>query len=118
PGPDRGARRARGASGVERGLPRHLRARAPGTAVRGRGRGAGWQGSVGGCVIRVWQPGGHLMRERGARVEDWYWRPTRRRLGTLVRLTRPYRTRTLLSVVSLLLATATALAPPLLSKYA
>ena len=36
----------------------------------------------------------------------------------LVRLTRPYRTRTLLSVVSLLLATATALAPPFLSKYA
>jgi ABC-type multidrug transport system fused ATPase/permease subunit len=68
--------------------------------------------------VRVWQPGGHLMRERGARVEDWSWRQTRRRLGTLVRLTRPYRTRTLLSVVSLLLATATALAPPFLSKYA
>src|SRR5437868_764972 len=68
--------------------------------------------------MRVWQPGGHLMRERGARVEDWSWRQTRRRLGTLVRLTRPYRTRTLLSVVSLLLATATALAPPFLSKYA
>src|SRR5438874_12640436 len=58
------------------------------------------------------------MRERGARVEDWSWQQTRRRLGTLVRLTRPYRTRTLLSVVSLLLATATALAPPFLSKYA
>jgi ATP-binding cassette subfamily B protein len=36
----------------------------------------------------------------------------------LVRLTRPYRVRTLFSVVSLLLATATALAPPFLSKYA
>jgi len=36
----------------------------------------------------------------------------------LVRLTRPYRTRTTLSVVSLLLATATALLPPLLAKYA
>jgi ABC-type multidrug transport system fused ATPase/permease subunit len=58
------------------------------------------------------------MRERGARVEDWSWQRTRRRLGALVRLTRPYRTRTLLSVVSLLLATATALAPPFLSKYA
>jgi ABC-type multidrug transport system fused ATPase/permease subunit len=68
--------------------------------------------------VRVWQPGGHLMRERGAHVEDWSWQRTRRRLGTLVRLTRPYRTRTLLSVVSLLLATATALAPPFLSKYA
>jgi ABC-type multidrug transport system fused ATPase/permease subunit len=58
------------------------------------------------------------MRERGARVDDWSWERTRRRLGMLVRLTRPYRTRTLLSVVSLLLATATALAPPFLSKYA
>jgi ABC-type multidrug transport system fused ATPase/permease subunit len=68
--------------------------------------------------LRVWQPGGHLMRERGASVDDWSWARTRRRLGTLVRLTRPYRTRTVLSVVSLLLATATALAPPFLSKYA
>jgi ABC-type multidrug transport system fused ATPase/permease subunit len=68
--------------------------------------------------VRVWQPGGHLMQQRGAEVEDWSWRRTRRRLGALVRLTRPYRTRTLLSVGSLLLATATALAPPYLSKYA
>ena len=68
--------------------------------------------------MRVWQPGSHLMRERGARVEDWSWERTRRRLGMLVSLTRPYRARTLLSVVSLLLATATALAPPFLSKYA
>lgn len=68
--------------------------------------------------MRVWQPGGHLMRERGASVDDWSWARTRRRLGMLVRLTRPYRTRTVLSVVSLLLATATALAPPFLSKYA
>jgi len=58
------------------------------------------------------------MRERGAVVDDWSWRQTRRRFGTLVRLTRPYKTRTLLSIVSLLLATATALAPPFLSKYA
>ncbi len=68
--------------------------------------------------MRVWQPGGHLMRERGAHVEDWSWRRTRRRLGTLVRLTRPYKTRTVLSVVAMLLATATALAPPFLGKYA
>jgi ABC-type multidrug transport system fused ATPase/permease subunit len=68
--------------------------------------------------MRVWQPGGHLMRERGARVEDWSWQRTRRRLGTLFRLTRPYKTRTLLSIVSMLLATATALAPPFLAKYA
>ena len=68
--------------------------------------------------MRVWQPGGHLMRERGAQVEDWSWQRTRRRLGTLARLTLPYRTRTLLSIGSMLLATATALAPPLLAKYA
>jgi ATP-binding cassette subfamily B protein len=58
------------------------------------------------------------MRDRGASVEDWSWARTRRRLGTLARLTRPYKTRTTFSIVSLLLATATALAPPLLAKYA
>jgi ABC-type multidrug transport system fused ATPase/permease subunit len=68
--------------------------------------------------MRVHQPGGHLLRERGARVEDWSWRQTRRRLGTLARLTRPYRLRTAASIVSLLAATAAALAPPLLAKYA
>jgi ATP-binding cassette subfamily B protein len=59
-----------------------------------------------------------LMRERGADVDDWSWGKTRRRLGLLWRLTRPYRSRTALSVVSLLTATATALAPPYLAKYA
>jgi len=68
--------------------------------------------------VRVHQPGGHLMRERGAEVADWSWRATRRRFSTLWRLTRPYRGRTGLSVVSLLTATATALAPPYLAKYA
>ncbi len=68
--------------------------------------------------MRVWQPGGHLMRERGGEVDDWSWRRTRRRLATLARLAAPYRTRTILSVFSLLAATATALAPPFLSKYA
>jgi ABC-type multidrug transport system fused ATPase/permease subunit len=68
--------------------------------------------------MRVHQPGGSLMRARGAEVEDWSWRQTRRRLGTLWRLTRPYRGRTGFSVVSLLTATATALAPPYLAKYA
>ncbi|TMM26384.1 MAG: ABC transporter ATP-binding protein [Actinobacteria bacterium] len=68
--------------------------------------------------MRVWQPGGHLMRDRTAQVEDWSWRRTRRRLGMLLRLTRRYKGRTALSVVALLLATATALAPPFLSKYA
>jgi ABC-type multidrug transport system fused ATPase/permease subunit len=68
--------------------------------------------------VRVWQPGGHLSQERGAKVDDWSWRRTRRRLATLARLTAPYKTRTILSVFSLLFATATALAPPFLSKYA
>jgi ATP-binding cassette subfamily B protein len=56
--------------------------------------------------------------QRGAEVEDWSWRRTRRRLAALARLTAPYRTRTTLSIFSLLAATATALAPPFLSKYA
>jgi ABC-type multidrug transport system fused ATPase/permease subunit len=68
--------------------------------------------------MRVWQPGGHLMAERGSKVDDWSWRRTRRRLATLARLTAPYKTRTILSVFALLAATATALAPPFLSKYA
>ncbi|HEV8099617.1 MAG TPA: ABC transporter ATP-binding protein, partial [Gaiellaceae bacterium] len=68
--------------------------------------------------MRVWQPGGHLMRDRTAEVDDWSWQRTRRRLAMLVRFTRPYRTRTIFSIGSLLLATAFALAPPLLAKYA
>ena len=68
--------------------------------------------------MRVWQPGSHLTMQRGAQVEDWSWRRTRRRFATLARLTAPYKTRTTFSIFSLLLATATALAPPFLSKYA
>jgi ATP-binding cassette subfamily B protein len=68
--------------------------------------------------MRVHQPGGHLMQERGADVQDWSWSQTRRRLGLLWRLTKPYRARTALSTLSLLTATATALAPPYLAKYA
>src|SRR6184192_4320690 len=68
--------------------------------------------------MRVWQPGGHLMRERDAKVEDWSWRRTRRRIGALAGLAKPYKVRTAFSIVSLLAATATALAPPFLSKYA
>jgi ATP-binding cassette subfamily B protein len=58
------------------------------------------------------------MRQRDAEVRDWTWKTTRRRLGVLWRLTKPYRFRTFLSFFSLLAATATALAPPLLAKYA
>jgi ATP-binding cassette subfamily B protein len=68
--------------------------------------------------MRVHQAGSHLTQQRGAEVSDWSWRATSRRFGTLWRLTRPYRGRTGLSVVSLLTATATALAPPYLAKYA
>ncbi len=68
--------------------------------------------------MRVHQAGGHLMQERGAAVEDWSWGRTRRRLGLLWGLTKPYRRRTGFSVFSLLAATATALAPPYLAKYA
>src|SRR5919199_5613033 len=64
--------------------------------------------------MKVWQPGGHLMRERGVQVEDWSWAQTKRRLTTLYRLARPYKGRVLLSIVSLLAATAVALAPPFL----
>jgi ABC-type multidrug transport system fused ATPase/permease subunit len=59
------------------------------------------------------------MRQRGgAEVEDWSWNTTRRRLGVLWALTRPYRVRTAFSAFSLLTATATSLAPPILAKYA
>ncbi|HEY4237040.1 MAG TPA: ABC transporter ATP-binding protein, partial [Gaiellaceae bacterium] len=68
--------------------------------------------------MRVYQPGGYMARRTAADVEDWSWNTTRRRLGVLWRLTKPYRFRTFLSVFSLLAATATALAPPLLAKYA
>ena len=68
--------------------------------------------------MRVYQHGGSLTRQRGAEVDDWSWNSTRRRLGVLWRLTKPYRLRTFFSVFSLLAATATALAPPFLAKYA
>jgi ABC-type multidrug transport system fused ATPase/permease subunit len=68
--------------------------------------------------MRVWQPGSHLTMQRGAQVDDWSWARTRRRVAALARLTARYRTRTFLSIFSLLAATATALAPPFLSKYA
>ena len=68
--------------------------------------------------MRVHQAGGQLMRERGAKVDDWSWGTTRRRFGVLWRLTMRYRTRAFLSVFSLLAATVTALAPALLAKAA
>jgi ABC-type multidrug transport system fused ATPase/permease subunit len=67
--------------------------------------------------VRVWQPGGHLMAQRGD-VKDWSWRQTRRRLAALARLTAPYKGRTALAIGSLLAATVTALLPPYLAKLA
>jgi ABC-type multidrug transport system fused ATPase/permease subunit len=66
--------------------------------------------------MRVWQPGSHLTMQRGAKVDDWSWTRTVRRVSTLARLTSPYKARTMLAVVSLLAATLTALAPPFLAR--
>lgn len=68
--------------------------------------------------MRVWQAGTHLTEQRGARVEDWSWGQTRRRLRTLVLLARPYRARTALAGVTLIAYTAVALLPPYLAKLA
>src|SRR5438067_1707886 len=68
--------------------------------------------------MRVHQPGSHMMRARGAAVEDWSWRATVRRVSTLARLAAPYKARTALAIFFLLLATAISLAPPYLAKVA
>jgi ABC-type multidrug transport system fused ATPase/permease subunit len=59
-----------------------------------------------------------MMRERGAKVDDWSWRATVRRISTLARLTAPYKARTSAAIFFLLLATAISLAPPYLAKLA
>jgi ATP-binding cassette subfamily B protein len=68
--------------------------------------------------MKIWQAGSHLTEQRGETVEDWSWRQTRRRLGILVRLARPYRARTTLAVVTLVGYTLVALLPPYLAKLA
>jgi ABC-type multidrug transport system fused ATPase/permease subunit len=68
--------------------------------------------------MRVWQPGSHLTVTRGAKVEDWSWRRTVRRVSTLARLTAPYKLRTTAAVAALVAATLTSLAPPFLVKLA
>ncbi len=68
--------------------------------------------------MRIHQPGSHLTEERGASVRDWSWRQTRRRFRTLGQLVAPYKGRAILSLLTLLLSTAIALAPPLLAKTA
>jgi len=69
--------------------------------------------------MRVWQPGGHLTRNRDAvKIDDWSWQRTVKRVTTLARLAAPYKRQTTLAIVTLLAATATALAPPYLAKLA
>jgi ABC-type multidrug transport system fused ATPase/permease subunit len=68
--------------------------------------------------MKVWQAGSHLTDQRGAHVDDWSWRQTRRRLAVLVRLARPYRARTALAIVTLIGFTLVALLPPYLAKLA
>ena len=68
--------------------------------------------------MKIYQAGSHLTEERGVSVRDWSWRQTRRRFRTLGQLVAPYRGRAILSVLTLLLATVIALAPPLLAKTA
>ncbi|MDH4103478.1 MAG: ABC transporter ATP-binding protein/permease, partial [Thermoleophilia bacterium] len=68
--------------------------------------------------MRVWQAGSHLTDQRDSRVDDWSWRQTRRRIGTLLRLARPHRGRTALALVTLVGYTLVALLPPYLVKVA
>ena len=51
-------------------------------------------------------------------MHDWSWRRTRRRIGLLVRLARPYGLRTAAAVATLLAFTVVGLAPPYLAKLA
>jgi ABC-type multidrug transport system fused ATPase/permease subunit len=68
--------------------------------------------------VKVWQYSSHLTDERGARIDDWSWRQTRRRLRVLVRLASPYRARTAVAVATLVAYTGVALLPPYLAKLA
>lgn len=71
-----------------------------------------------GSLVKVWQAGSHLTEARGGTVDDWSWRKTRRRLGVLFRLARPYPGRAALAVVTLVAYTIVALLPPYLAKLA
>ena len=68
--------------------------------------------------MKVWQAGTHLTEQRGARVDDWTWPQTRRRLAALVALARPYPGRSALAVVTLVAYTGVALLPPYLAGLA
>src|SRR5262245_46932567 len=64
------------------------------------------------------EPAGPLARHRDAKVDDWSWKQTARRMAMLAKLAAPYKRQTALALISLLAATATALAPPYLAKLA
>jgi ATP-binding cassette subfamily B protein len=64
--------------------------------------------------MRVHQPGSHLTSGGRAQIDDWSWARTKRRFRALYHLAGPYKVRTLVAIVSLLGATAVALAPPYL----
>ncbi|MEP7223335.1 MAG: ABC transporter ATP-binding protein [Actinomycetota bacterium] len=68
--------------------------------------------------MKIWQAGSHLTGQRDARVDDWSWRQTRRRLRVLLRLAHPYKGRTALALVTLVAYTLVALLPPYLAKLA
>jgi ABC-type multidrug transport system fused ATPase/permease subunit len=78
------------------------------------GRGAPLEGRN----LRVWQAGSHLSQDRSASVDDWSWAQTRRRLGILFGLARPYPGRVALAAVTLVAFTVVALLPPYLAKLA
>ena len=63
-------------------------------------------------------PQTYLTEKRASSVDDWSWARTMRRIGLLAQLARPYRRRVVLATISLLVATATALAPPFLAGLA
>jgi len=60
----------------------------------------------------------HSSHHTAPTVDDWSWSRTGRRVSVLARLAAAYRRRVAIAFVSLLAATATALAPPYLAKIA
>ena len=68
--------------------------------------------------MKIHQAGAVNERVSRKQIDDWSWARTVRRASVLVRLAKPYRARVLGGVVTLLVATAAALAPPYLAKLA
>ena len=61
--------------------------------------------------MKIHQAGAVNERVSRKQIDDWSWARTVRRASVLVRLAKPYRARVLGGVVTLLVATAAALAP-------